>query len=165
MQDRLLRTFLLPKVNRAYLLRLLALVVGSVILFSQVLLPLRIQGHSMEPTYRDGTWNFCWRGRYLFHDPKPGDVVVIRFAGTRVNLLKRIVALSGETVAFQKGVLLVNGRAVNEPYLQDPLPWNLAPRTVEPGKVYVVGDNRRVPMEVHQFGQVNMQRIVGGLLW
>ena len=92
-------------------------------------------------------------------------MVVIRLAGNRVLLLKRIVALAGETVAFSNGVLLVNGQPVAEPYLRSRSNWNLEPRTVDPGKVYVVGDNRGVPINRHHFGQVDQQRIVGGLLW
>ncbi|WP_448873723.1 signal peptidase I [Desulfobulbus propionicus] len=164
MPKNLLHRFLLPELNRFFLLRVLALILATVLIFTQVLLPLRIEGQSMEPTYTNG-FNFCWRGRYLFASPQRGDVVVIRFAGHRVLLLKRIVALAGDTVAFAHGVLLVNGRPVNEPYVRFRADWNLEPRTVEPGKVYVVGDNRGVPMNRHHFGQVEQQRIVGGLLW
>ena len=46
-----------------------------------------------------------------------------------------------------------------------PWDWTLAPRTVKPGHVYVVGDNRSVSMASHQFGQTPVHRIVGALLW
>jgi len=160
-----LRRFLLPNPTRGFFLRLLIVVLTAVLLFTQVLIPLRIEGRSMEPTYRDGGFNFCWRGRYLFSEPRHGDVVVIRFAGRGVMLLKRVVALAGETVEFRDGVLVVDGRAIEEPYVQTASDWRLAPRRVEPGKVYVVGDNRAVPMNQHSFGQVERQRIIGGILW
>jgi signal peptidase I len=165
MTNNWLRRFLLPELNRLFLLRLLLVILATALIFTQVLLPLRIEGQSMEPTYTDGGVNLCWRGRYLFSSPQRGDVVVIRFAGRRVLLLKRIVALAGDTVAFQNGVLMVNGEPVAEPYLRSRSDWNLEPRTVATGKVYVVGDNRSVPMTRHHFGQVDQQRIVGGLLW
>lgn len=164
MQNHPLRRFLLPEVNRFFLLRVAAVIAAAFLIFTQVLLPLRIEGQSMEPTYGNG-FNLCWRGRYLFTSPQRGDVVVIRLAGRRVLLLKRIVALAGDTVAFARGVLLVNGQPVTEPYVRFRSDWDLAPRTVAPGKVYVVGDNRGVPMPRHHFGQVDQQRIVGGLLW
>ncbi len=164
MHKNLLHSFLVPELNRFFLLRILVLILATVLIFTQVLIPLRIEGQSMEPTYSNG-FNLCWRGRYLFASPQRGDVVAIRFAGNRVLLLKRIVALAGDTVAFNNGMLLVNGEKVQEPYVQYRADWNLEPRTVEPGKVYVVGDNRGVPMNRHHFGQVEEQRIVGGLLW
>ena len=164
MSQDLLRRLLAPELNRFFLLRILVLILATALLFTQVLIPLRIEGQSMEPTYTNG-FNLCWRGRYLFASPQRGDVVAIRFAGNRVLLLKRIVALAGDTVAFAHGRLVVNGQQVDEPYVRFRSDWNLEPRTVEPGKVYVVGDNRGVPMHRHHFGQVDEQRIVGGLLW
>nr|WP_240193313.1 signal peptidase I [Desulfobulbus alkaliphilus] len=159
------KSFFLPKITRGFVLRLLVVTATAFLIFSQVLIPLRINGHSMEPTYRDGGFTFCWRFRYLLTEPAHGDVVVIRFSGRRVVLLKRVVALAGETVEFRSGVLFVNGQPVDEPYVQSASDWQLAPRVVEPGKVYVVGDNRGVAMERHHFGQVDRQRILGGVVW
>lgn len=160
-----LRRFLLPDLNRKFISRLLLVALTAVVVFTQILIPLRIEGRSMEPTYDDGGFNLCWRGRYLFAAPERGDVVVIRFAGQRVMLLKRIIGLAGDTVEFRNGALFVNGAWVKEPYVRSPSDWNLAPRTVEPGKVYVVGDNRTVQMDRHHFGQVEQERIMGGVLW
>jgi signal peptidase I len=159
------RRFLIPELNRGALLRLLLVVLVSVIIFTQVLVPLRIEGKSMEPTHKDGGFTFCWRGRYLFAKPARGDVVAIRFAGRQVMLLKRIIALAGETVEFRNGALFINGEWVQEPYIRTPSDWNLTSRKVEPGKVYVVGDNRTVALDRHQMGQVEEERIMGSVLW
>lgn len=139
--------------------------VGAYLLFAYILLPLRIDGRSMEPTYRDGSLNFCYRLSYLFDEPERFDVVAIRFAGSRVVLLKRIVAFAGETVEFRQGRLYIDGAYVDEPYLKYPSDWNMAERTVEPGRVYVVGDNRSVPIKRHKFGQTLTNRILGTVLW
>ena len=146
-------------------LRLLAVALSAYIFFGHLLIPLRIQGRSMEPTYMDGGFNFCWRLHYLFSQPQRGDVVAIRFAGRRIMLLKRVVALAGETVEIRNGVLFVNTIQVNEPYVRYPSDWNLQPRQVASGKVYVIGDNRSVPIDQHHFGQVTARRIVGGVVW
>lgn len=79
-------------------------------------------------------------------------------------LLKRIVALEGETVEFRKGLLYVNGHVTSEPYVRYPSDWQLPPRAIAPGHVYVVGDNRGTSMARHQFGEINMKRIVGGVI-
>jgi signal peptidase I len=78
--------------------------------------------------------------------------------------LKRIVALPGETVEFREGELYVDGNLIEEPYVHHRLNWELPPRTVASRHVYVVGDNRGTPMSRHKFGEVNMNRIVGGVL-
>ncbi len=119
----------------------------------------------MRPTYTSGSMNLCFTPRYLFDAPARGDVVTIRMAGNRVMLLKRIVALEDDLVEFENGRLIVNGEKISEPYAAGPCDWGLPPRRVKSAHVYVVGDNRRVPMERHHFGQTPTSRIVGVPLW
>ncbi len=119
----------------------------------------------MEPTYHDGGINFCWKLRYLFSDPARFDVVAIRFSDHRRMLLKRVVAFQGEVVEFRQGKLFIEGKAIDEPYVRYPCDWNLSPRRVEKGCVYVIGDNRSMPMEEHLFGQTRLERIIGSPLW
>jgi signal peptidase I len=159
------RRFLIPSLTPKTLLRMAAIAILAYLLFGHLLIPLRIKGSSMEPTYRNGGINFCWTLGYLFSRPSQHDVVLVRFAGKRVMLLKRVVAVEGESVAFQDGKLFVNGCMVHEPYVRYPCTWNLAPRRVKKGYVYVVGDNRSTSMEDHSFGQTPIERIVGVPLW
>lgn len=119
----------------------------------------------MEPTYKNGSFNFCFRLKYINSFPEPFDVVAIRFAGKKVVLLKRIVALAGDMVEIRQGVLFVNGKQVVEPYLANGSDWNLPPRRVDENHVYVMGDNRRVSINIHKFGQTHVKRIIGGPLW
>jgi signal peptidase I len=118
----------------------------------------------MEPAYQNGSFALCWRLQYLFSSPQRSDIVTVRFSGRSVMLLKRIVALPGDTVEFRLGHLYRNGMPVEEPYVRHRSPWNLTSRIVKPGHVYVVGDNRGTVMERHRFGQIPVERIVGGVL-
>jgi signal peptidase I len=160
-----LRQFLLPSLTPKFLIRLVLVAVIAYFFFGYICIPLRIKGASMEPTYHDGRWNFCWRWAYLFSEPKRADVVLVRFAGSKVMLLKRIVALAGEQVEFRGGKLFVDGKEIAEPYVIYPCTWNLPPRQVEKGHVYVVGDNRNMPIEEHDFGQTPITRLRGKPLW
>lgn len=160
-----LSRFLWPTLNRGFLLRL-ALVTGCAYLFFGYLcVPTRIRGRSMEPTYRDGGFAFCWRPRYWRRPPRHGNVVMVGLAGRRVMYLKRVVGCAGDTVEFRDGRLRVNGMPVREPYVLGPCDWALPPRLVPPGQVYVVGDNRAMPMDEHTFGSVSLERIEGGPPW
>ena len=85
----------------------------------------------MEPAYKDGGFAFCWTPSYLFHPPRRFDVVAVKLAGREVVYLKRFVALEGEEVEFRGGVLLVDGKPLDEPYVKYRFPWDLAPRKVE----------------------------------
>jgi signal peptidase I len=159
------RKFLFPVINLKFLLRIGLVAVTSIACFTWILIPFRVDGHSMAPTYQDGAFNFCNRLKYLFSYPSRHDVVAIRYAGTRVMLLKRVLAVEGETLEFRQGRLYVDAKRIPEPYVAMAFDWDLGPRTVAPGHVYVVGDNRRVPMLNHDFGQTPMNRIIGVPLW
>ena len=157
--------FLFPDLNAKLIIRASVIAITAVILFKYIFIPFRISGFSMMPTYKNGSFNFCFTLRYLFTPPKPFDVVAIRFAGSRIMLLKRIIATEGETVEFKEGYLHANGKKINEPYVTGRQKWDLLPRTVKKDHVYVVGDNRNVPMKMHDFGQTPVNRIIGAPLW
>ena len=113
----------------------------------------------------NGGFNFCFRMRYICSKPERHDVVAIRLAGEKVILLKRVVALEGDIVEFRNGVLFVNKERIDERYVRYRSDWNLSPRKVNRNHVYVIGDNRDVPIRVHQFGQTSIERIIGAPLW
>ena len=163
--NKKVRRFLIPSLTTKTFLRIAAIALLAYLFFGHLLIPLRIKGASMEPTYRNGGVNFCWTLGYLFSRPSRHDVVLVRLAGKRVALMKRVVAVEGESVAFRDGTLFVNGSMVVEPYVRYPCNWNLTPRRVKKGYMYVMGDNRSMTMEDHTFGQTPIERIVGVPLW
>jgi len=158
------RNFFFPELKRSFWIRLGLVSVVAYGVFGHVCILTRNRGRSMEPTYADGAFNFCWRPRFLFSAPQAGDVVIVRLAGLRVMVLKRVVATAGDTVEFRDGYLFVNGKRQEEPYVRHRGNWNLPPRTVKPGHIYVVGDNRGMPMAEHAFGQTPVRRVKGGPL-
>lgn len=159
-----LQKFFFPSFTKRFVLRILLLICTTWLFFSFLVIPLRIEGQSMVPTYGDGSFALCWRLQYLFTQPKRGDVVTVRFAGKNVMLLKRVIGLAGDSVSFQNGQLYINQIIVSEPYVIHNSPWNLEERIVKPGYVYVVGDNRGSTMQRHKFGQVKSKRIIGGVI-
>ncbi len=142
--------------------RLLVLVGGAAVLFGYVLLPIRVSGISMEPTYHDGSVNFINRLAYSGgRQPARGEVVAIRMAGRHVLLLKRVVGLPGERLAFRGGVVWINGAPVDEPYLKLPHNWMMRERTLGPDEYYFVGDNRSMDLELHEHGSTTADQILG----
>jgi len=159
------RKFFFPSFTGKFLIRVSIVALSAYLFFGRICVPIRIQGFSMEPTYRNGGVNFCWRLGYTFAQPKRYDVVAVGLAGRKVMLLKRVIAVEGESVEFREGKLFVDGQGIDEPYVRYPCTWNLSPRRVDPGCVYVVGDNRNMPIENHYFGQTPIRRIMGVPLW
>ena len=160
-----IRKFILPSLTTAFLIRASLIAIFAYVFFGYICLPLRIKGSSMEPTYRNGGFNFCWTLHYVLSEPERHDVVAVRFAGNSVMLLKRVVALEGESLEFRSGRLFVEGKEIDEPYVRYPCDWNLPPQEVKKYFVYVVGDNRNVPIQNHVFGQTPIERIKGVPLW
>ena len=158
------REFFLPRPTRNFFIRAGAVTFVSVVVFGWLLIPCVIDGASMAPTFPEHGFTFCWSGRYWFSKPRRGDVVIVRYHD-RVFYLKRVVAHAGDTVEFRGGRLFVNGKLQREPYVRYLCDWELAPRVVEPGHCYVVGDNRSQPINVHRFGSVSLRRIAGAPLF
>jgi signal peptidase I len=162
-----------PKVT---LLRAALWAVVCLVIFRFVLLPIQVSGISMLPTYRDHSINLVNEFAYLWHEPRRGDVVAIRFIQTDkaisrmeppdIVLLKRIIGLPGESVAFAKGRVLINGKILDESYENEnyPCDWNCAPVTLGPNQYYIVGDNRSMPPEDHTHGKCERNQIVGKAL-
>jgi len=118
----------------------------------------------MLPAYKDKRINFVNRLAYLFHPPARYDVVAIRTSGISVMFMKRVIGMPGETVAFHKGHVLINGQFLDEPYVRSSCDWELAPRTLGQNEYYFVGDNRSMPAEDHTKGVAARSKIVGKVL-
>jgi signal peptidase I len=150
---------------RATALRIVVIVGFSAVVFGWVLVPLRLSGISMLPTYQNGAFNFANRAAYWTREPARGDVVAIRLAGLHAFYVKRIVGMPGERIAIVAGTVTVNDDVLLEPTVVRRAPWNMEPVTLAPGEFFVVGDNRSMKIEHHDLGRVSRRRIVGKLLF
>jgi signal peptidase I len=159
-----LRVVLVGRNPKFTLARIVVLIVACFIIFHFILLPIQVQGISMLPTYKDRSVNFVNRLAYLRHEPRRGDVVNIRLAGYHVMFMKRIVGLPGETIAFENGRVLINGKSLDEPYEKWESDWTLPPVKLAADEYFVVGDNRTMPPDDHWKGKIPRARIVGKVL-
>jgi signal peptidase I len=165
MASRQASRLLFGKNPRQTLLRASVLVAAAIVLFGFILLPVRLQGISMLPTYREGGVNFANRLAYIWHEPRRGDVVAIRMAGLHAVYVKRVVGLPGERLAILSGTVLVNGEPLVEPSVVYRAPWTLPQFTLGSDEYFVVGDNRAMPIQNHDLGRVSRDRIAGRMLF
>jgi signal peptidase I len=146
---------------RLTVLRVTVVVVLSFVVFRVVFVPIRVTGDSMSPTYRNGQINLINRQAYRLHPPKRGDVVAVREAGSSFVILKRIIGLPGERIAVHAGVVYIDGKPLEEPYLKSTVRWAEGAIRLDPDEYYVVGDNRR--LSFHQ--AVKREHIMGRVVF
>ena len=144
-------------------IRALTLVASAYIVFGFVLLPVRGAGVSMAPTIESGDLIFINRLAYRFREPRRGDVVAVRMAGASVVYVKRLIALPGDRVKIDHSSVSINGEPVEEPYARKRSDWWLEEAVLGPDQYFVVGDNRTMPMDLHEMGTVTKRRLIGPL--
>lgn len=127
-----------------------------------------VKGESMEPTLEEGERLFVNKIGYYFSAPKYGDVVVLKDPSQGPDkkplLVKRVVALPGDTVEIRERQLFINGEARHEVYTDTAIEdGDIEPVTLEDGQYYVLGDNRHEgrSKDSRQFGAVGKHLIVG----
>jgi signal peptidase I len=134
----------------ARLLFLIAVALGVVLpIRLWVIEAIYIASPSMEPTLAVGAHLFMDRVSLRLRDPRRGEIIVFRSpVGEDIDLVKRVIAVPGDTVELKAKKVLVNGAEVDEPYVQHTRAKealegdDLGPLTVPPESVFVLGDNR-----------------------
>lgn len=155
-----------------------------------VVLNYRVDGSSMEPSLHNGEMLLVNRqvythfsegsflssipfigldngdDWYLFHPPQRGDIVIFEPPMMHSEpYIKRIIGLPGEHVSVHDGGVYIDGKRLDEPYLNSlTLSQGVMtgePYTVEPGHVFVLGDNRNNSSDSRRFGSVPISSIIG----
>jgi signal peptidase I len=129
-----------------------------------------IPSPSMDPTLEVGDRVLVNKLSYRLHDVHRGDVVVFERPDTAEgpddgieDLIKRVIAVGGDTIEARNGLVYVNGERVDESdYLVSGTPTDGLPLTEVPeGHVFVMGDNRTNSQDSRRFGPVPEDTIVG----
>ena len=101
------------------------------------------------------------KATYFFHEPQRGDIIVLRSPQNNSDLIKRIIALPGDTVEIRDDTVFINGTPLVEPYYLEPPHYIVPPQEIPNGNYFVLGDNRNNSSDSHRGWTVPRKNIVG----
>ena len=120
------------------------------LLILQFIKPTVVREHSMENTLVENDYLFMSRKAYKwFGDPQRGDIIVfhssLTTAGGKEKLLvKRIIAIPGDTIEIHQGLVALNGEILAEGYTKDGFTTgDMDEITIPEGYLFCMGDNRQ----------------------
>lgn len=123
----------------------------------------RIEGSSMSPNFHHGEYLLVNKLAYRLGEYHRGDVIVFQYPNDpSKDYIKRVIGLPGDTVEIRDRVLYINGSSVDEPY--DIMPMSSipsGPTLVEPGTLYVMGDNRPASSDTRDWGLLDQDLVIG----
>ena len=137
-------------------------VAALAVLVAVIFLPvLRVMGTSMEPNFNPGDILITYKTSKF----EPGEVCAFYYNNKLI--IKRVIAFGGDTVDISEdGVISVNGKTLDEPYLQSRA-FGLCdlefPFEVPLEQIFVLGDNRETSVDSRSadFGCIGTEEVLG----
>ena len=120
-----------------------------------------VSGKSMEPSLSQGDLVVVRMGGL----PQRGDIAVIDSEVLHRRIIKRVVAVGGDTVIISDGELRINGEILEEEYIKEPYEHISDFFLVPPQCVYVLGDNRNFSRDSRMIGFIPIEEVTGVLIY
>jgi signal peptidase I len=156
-----------PSMTWMLLRELVETVVLSLVIFlliRQVVQNYRIESHSMEPNFVEGEFILVNKLAFRLGAPERGDVVVFHNPNnTDEDYIKRVIGLPGDTVEVYDQTVFINGKPLQEDFPHNEIArgTQYGPQLIEPGQLFVMGDNRPHSSDSREFGPLNQELMVG----
>jgi signal peptidase I len=117
---------------------------------------------SMLPTVEPGDRLLVHLGAYAKHPPRRGEVVAFWSAAESEYEVKRVIAVSGDTLWIGMGTVVLNDRPLHEPYVRQRMVWEQPLQVAIPdGELFVMGDNRNGSEDSRDYGPVRADQVLG----
>ena len=92
---------------------------------------------------------------------KPPEVLIKSGYEEKSALIKRIIGLPGDQIEITKGKLFINNKSIEEPWIKEPIFYEMIPIIVPKNSLWVMGDNRNNSLDSHLWGPLPEENIIG----
>lgn len=143
-----------------------SLIIFLILFFT--LWPLRIEGSSMSPTFDSGDRIIMSRILITLGAFDRGDIIISRVYNQdnqSQDIIKRIIAVSGDNLIIQHGSVYINGEELLEPYSLDVFTEGNLNIFLEDGQYFVMGDNRAISNDSRDLGLIYREQISGRVIF
>ena len=150
---------------RRFLLDILETLVFALVLYAGInslSARIRVESVSMQPTLYASNFIILNKVAYKIGQPHRGDIIVFQnpHDPRLTPYIKRVIGLPGEVVRVRDGKVIINGSALDEPYIKAP-PRYTGEWVVPAESLFVLGDNRNLSEDSHEWGMVPIKHVIG----
>ena len=148
------------------------LAIALYLVINFVIQTVHVIGTSMVGTLGDQDYLIATKIDYRLHPPQRGDIIIMRDPyDPSKDFIKRVIGVPGDRVLIRGGQTFINGRLLEEPYVNPAEPWTInadwptTPSSNPDGTLlgsdeyFVMGDNRNHSSDSRMFGQIKRNQI------
>ena len=145
----------MKKFLKEYLVYIILLIV-VILIRTFIVTPVRVNGTSMNQTLYEGDILLLFKMAKI----ERNDIVVIDKTVEGSNIIKRVIALPGEKIKCEEGIIYVNGEKYDDKYAHG-VTSDFVEVELQSDEYFVLGDNRIVSEDSRYFGPVGKEHIKG----
>src|ERR1035438_7203265 len=143
---------------------LLVSVAASVLIITFLYQPVRVEGTSMLPRLEDHDRLFINKFVYRITAIERGDIVVFHYPrDPEKSYIKRVIALPGDRLRVDRGLVWLNGKPLPERYVPEEYKdsRSMTEIVIPDGSYFMMGDHRSISSDSREFGPVDPDLIYG----
>lgn len=151
------------------LIRDIIIAIVIVLAITWVIKPTIVKKGSMQPTLYENNYLLVNKQAYAFGQEMRGDIIVFQSNmkdenGKNEFFIKRVIGVPGDTIDIKNEKVYINGKEEDQDYtLEHKTTGDITDLKVPEGKLFVLGDNRRVSMDSRseKVGCINQDDVMG----
>ena len=130
------------------------LIIAVILIRTFIVTPIRVNGPSMDKTLKDGEIMILNKIAKI----KKNDIVVVEIPNDKI--IKRVIAIPGESIYCKDGIVYVNDKEIEENYTSSETE-DFEKVFLKDDEYFVMGDNRKVSMDSRKLGPIRKENIIG----